>query len=61
MRDLVAGQGGLDVVQHRLMPPDGAGMDWARLVGAPLAGLIGLATPWLGRPLAEGLVVALWP
>ncbi|MFD1283041.1 hypothetical protein ACFQ5C_25570, partial [Methylobacterium goesingense] len=61
VRDLLAGQGWFDMVQHRLMPTDGASMHWSRLVDAPLAGLIGLATPWLGRPMAEGLVVALWP
>lgn len=61
IRDLLAGQGWFDMSQHRLMPPNGAGMHWSRLVDAPLAGLIGLAAPWLGRPLAEGLVAALWP
>ena len=61
VRDLLAGQGWFDMVQHRLMPPGGAGMHWSRLVDAPLAGLIGLATPWLGRPLAEGIVAAAWP
>jgi hypothetical protein len=61
VRDFLAGQGWFDMVQHRLMPPGGASMHWSRLVDAPLAGLIGLATPWLGQPLAEGLVAALWP
>ncbi|GJE18069.1 hypothetical protein [Methylobacterium marchantiae] len=61
VRDLLAGQGWFEMVQHRLMPPAGAGMHWSRFVDAPLAGLIAAASPLVGRPLAEGLVVALWP
>ena len=41
VRDLLAGQGWFDMVQHRLMPPEGASMHWSRLVDAPLAALIG--------------------
>lgn len=61
VRDLLAGQGWFDMVQHRLMPPSGAAMHWSRLVDAPLAGLIAGLSPLVGRPLAEGLAVALWP
>lgn len=35
IRDLLAGQGWFDMSQHRLMPPNGAGMHWSRLVDAP--------------------------
>lgn len=61
VRDLLAGQSWFDMTQHRLMPPTGTSMHWSRLVDAPLAVLIGLVSPWLGVPLAEGLVAALWP
>lgn len=61
VRDLLAGQGWFDMTQHRLTPPEGASMHWSRFVDVPLAGLIGALAPLLGRPLAEGLTVALWP
>ncbi|GJE42852.1 hypothetical protein [Methylobacterium soli] len=61
VRDLVAGQGWYDNVQHRFLPPGGVASHWSRLVDAPLAGSILALTPLLGRPLAEGLTAALWP
>lgn len=39
VRDLLAGQGWFDTVQHRMNAPYGLGMHWSRLVDGPLAGL----------------------
>lgn len=61
VRDLIAGQGWFDTVQHRFLPPDGMSSHWSRLVDLPLAGLILALTPLLGQNLAEGLTAALWP
>ena len=61
VRDLIAGQGWFDNVQHRFLPPGGVASHWSRLVDAPLAGLILALTPLLGRPFAEGVTAALWP
>lgn len=58
VRDLLAGQGWFDLVQHRLDPPGGALMHWSRLIDAPIAGLV-----WLGGQLGGGERFALiaWP
>ncbi len=61
VRDLLAGQGWYDNVQHRFLAPAGVPSHWSRLVDAPIAGLILALTPLAGRPLAEGLAAALWP
>ncbi|MCL4672818.1 MAG: hypothetical protein KJZ64_07750 [Sphingomonadaceae bacterium] len=36
LRDLIAGQGWFDTVQHRIDPPGGTPMHWSRLVDIPL-------------------------
>jgi hypothetical protein len=61
VRDLLAGQGWFDIIQHRYLPPLGASMHWSRFVDAPIALLISALTPMLGRALAEGVVAATWP
>lgn len=61
VRDLLAGQGWFDTVQHRFLPPEGGSMHWSRLIDLPIAGLILALRPWLGAPLAEGMAAALWP
>ena len=40
VRDLIAGQGWFDLVQHRMDPPGGALLHWSRLIDAPIAALI---------------------
>jgi len=40
VRDLLAGQGWLDLMQYRVDPPDGVLMHWSRVIDAPIAGLI---------------------
>ncbi|HSE74272.1 MAG TPA: hypothetical protein VLB05_07150 [Dongiaceae bacterium] len=56
VRDLLAGQAWSDLTQHRLNPPDGTLMHWARLPDVPIA-LVTLAlTPLLGA--RDALVAA---
>ncbi|MES2472608.1 MAG: hypothetical protein V4601_07185, partial [Pseudomonadota bacterium] len=52
VRDLLAGQGWFDTVQHRLNTPDGLAMHWSRLVDGPLA-LLAL--------VSEGFALTAWP
>ncbi|MCJ2089096.1 hypothetical protein MKK88_24375 [Methylobacterium sp. E-005] len=61
VRDLLAGQGWFDTVQHRMLPPTGIASHWSRLIDLPIAGLILAFTPILGRPAAEGAAAASWP
>ena len=58
VRDLIAGQGWFDLVQHRLDPPGGALLQWSRLIDAPLAFLI-LSGKAVG--LGENLALTGWP
>lgn len=60
VRDLLAGQGWYDLVQHRLNAPFGAEMHWSRLVDAPIAGLIGLLRLFLGDS-ADTAAAFIWP
>ena len=60
VRDLIAGQGWFDLIQHRLDPP-GMAMHWSRVVDAPLAALILLLRPLLGGHGAEIATLMLWP
>jgi hypothetical protein len=48
VRDLLAGQGWYDNLQHRLDAPYGAELHWSRLADLPLAGLIILFRPLAG-------------
>jgi hypothetical protein len=52
VRDLLAGQGWFDTVQHRLNTPYGLPMHWSRLVDAPLA-LLSL--------ISERFALTAWP
>lgn len=61
VRDFLAGQGWFDLVQYRLDPPDGVLMHWSRLVDAPIAALITVATPIVGRASAEIFAINVWP
>lgn len=62
VRDLLAGQGWFDTVQHRLGPPEGTLLHWSRFIDVPLAGLILLfghvtSSSWT----AEMLAATAWP
>ncbi|GJD68132.1 hypothetical protein MMMDOFMJ_1050 [Methylobacterium gnaphalii] len=61
VRDLVAGQGWFDMIQHRFLPPTGVLSHWSRLLDAPLAAAIAILTPLLGAPLAERATTVVWP
>jgi hypothetical protein len=61
VRDLLAGQGWFDLVQHRVNPPDGTPMHWSRLVDAPIAAMIIGLRPFLGPEAAERWAVLVWP
>lgn len=58
VRDLLAGQGWFDLVQHRMDPPGGALLQWSRLIDAPIAGLI-----LLGNLFGDGerFALTVWP
>ena len=61
VRDLLAGQGWFDLVQHRINPPGGTLMHWSRLVDLPLAAVILLLTPLLESQGAEQVAMVAVP
>lgn len=61
VRDLLAGQGWLDMTQYRLGLEGGTAMHWSRLVDAPIAGLILIFQPILGTAQAEVAAMIVWP
>lgn len=62
VRDLIAGQGWWDLSQYRVNPAGGGVlMHWSRIVDAPLALGILVLKPLVGQPMAERLVMTLWP
>ena len=58
--DLLNGQGWQDHMQYRDNTPYGASMHWSRLVDAPIAALIAIATPFAGAS-APRVAAMLWP
>lgn len=61
VRDMLAGQGWFDNVQHRLNPPEGTPMHWAQWIDAILAGPVWLLKPLIGQPAAEIVMAFVWP
>jgi len=61
VRDLLGGQGWLDLHQYRIDPPHSPLMHWSRIVDAPLAGSILLLSPLFGRANAETVTSVLIP
>ncbi len=61
IRDMLAGQGWFDNVQHRLNPPDGTPMHWAQWIDAVLAAPIALLSPVIGQHNAEIAMAFAWP
>ena len=62
VRDLIAGQGWFDLVQHRVdAPGDGVRMHWSRLVDVPLVLVIVVLTPLLGSAAAETAALVIVP
>ena len=60
VRDLIAGQSWLDMMQHRLDPP-GIAMHWSRVIDAPLAAMMLMLRPLAGIHGAEAITLFLWP
>jgi hypothetical protein len=62
VRDLIAGQGWFDLHQYRMGPQGGFVMHWSRLVDAPIAVIILVASAVTGSmALAETIAQILWP
>lgn len=61
VRDWLAGADWFAIDQPRIAPPLGLGMHWSRVVDLPLAGLILVLQPVLGRALAESVAVSVAP
>ncbi|TGP51527.1 GtrA family protein [bacterium M00.F.Ca.ET.230.01.1.1] len=62
VRDLLAGQGWFDLHQYRMGLEGGFVMHWSRLVDAPIAAIVLVASALTGsRPLGEDVAQVLWP
>ena len=61
VRDFLAGAGWFDLHQARLNPPFGYDSHWSRLIDAGLAGLFHAFNVVADQPLAERLMIAVWP
>ncbi len=61
VRDLLAGQGWFDLVQHRINPPAGVTMHWSRIVDAPLALTELVLRPLVGALAAEQAATVIVP
>lgn len=61
VRDLLAGQGWLDLHQYRMTPPEGTLMHWSRLVDLPIAGLILFFSLFMDTALAERVTMLAMP
>jgi hypothetical protein len=61
VRDMLAGQGWFDSVQHRLNPPEGTPMHWAQWIDATIAAPIRVLTPLIGQQSAEVAMAFVWP
>lgn len=61
VRDMLAGQGWFDSIQHRLNPPEGTPMHWAQWIDAVLAAPIAVLKPITGQQSAEIAMAFAWP
>lgn len=61
VRDLLAGQGWFDLVQHRLNPPDGVLMHWSRLIDLPIALTLSAANLVFAPDTALRVTLTAWP
>ncbi len=61
VRDMLAGQGWFDSVQHRLNPPEGTPMHWAQWIDAMIAAPVRVLAPLIGQQGAEILMAFVWP
>lgn len=61
VRDMLAGQGWFDSVQHRLGDAAGSPMHWAQWIDAAIAAPILLLAPLIGQHAAEIVMAFVWP
>lgn len=61
VRDLLAGQAWYDLVQHRVLPPDGLSMHWSRYIDGPMAAIVAAVSPLTGPDMALRVLAVLWP
>lgn len=61
VRDLLGGQSWFDPAQYRLDPPEGVVMHWSRLIDAPIAALIWVASLVTDRDMAVWIAAFVWP
>lgn len=61
VQNLLSGQGWFDMVEYRLMPPEGVLMHWSRYIDAMIGGLI-LVFSWVFPvEAAQTLALTVWP
>lgn len=61
VRDFRAGQGWFDMVQYRILPPEGLPMHWSRYVDLGIASVIRLTEFVLPTDRAEEAALLIWP
>lgn len=61
VRDLLAGQAWYDLIQHRVLPPEGLSMHWSRYIDAPMALIMAALQPFFGIDMAGRVLAILWP
>lgn len=61
IRDMIAGQGWFDTIQHRLNPPSGLPMHWAQWIDGAIALPIMMMKPLIGQTAAEIVMAFAWP
>lgn len=61
VRDLIAGQAWYDMVQYRLLPPDGVSLHWSRYIDAGIAAIILPLSLFVPMQSAEILAAIIWP
>lgn len=61
VRDFIDGQGWHDVVQYRILPPDGMPLHWSRYIDAGIAAIIVPLSYFFPMPIAELLGATIWP
>ncbi len=61
VREFLDGKGWYDLTLLRMAPPSGVPMPWSRLVDVPIAAIIFLTQPFVGRAGAELIALNIWP
>ena len=61
VRDFIAGQGWFDVVQYRVLPPEGMPLHWSRFIDVGIAAIVVPLSYLVPMSLAELLGAVIWP